>query len=59
MAKVIIQYCDKCNEKTDNLHEVELNTPQEYIKRDLCGKCFKEYEKRLKNLGEWLKSEAF
>lgn len=59
MAKVIINYCDKCNEKTDNLVEVGLNTPQEYIKRELCKKCSAEYEEKIKELGEWLKKEEF
>lgn len=59
MAKVIINYCDKCNEKTDDLKDVALNTPQEYIKRELCDKCYKEYNKKIIELGEWLKKNDF
>lgn len=61
MAKMTVFYCDKCNEKLDptQVEEVALNTPNEYINRDLCAKCKAEYDKKLLELGKWLKKEEF
>lgn len=59
MATVVIKYCDICNEKTDDLKEVEMHTPREYIKKELCKKCYDEYTKKILEIGEWLKTEKF
>lgn len=62
MAKITEIYCDRCNEKISDytnkrVHEVSLNTEKEYITKDLCAECYKEYQKKLTELGEWLKEE--
>lgn len=61
MAKMTVFYCDKCNEQLDlaEVKEVALNTPSEYISRDLCAKCKAKYDRKLLELGEWLKKEEF
>lgn len=63
MAKVTEIYCDKCNEKISDYtgkrcHSVSLNTDHEYISKDLCDKCNQEYQRKLREIGEWLKEGA-
>lgn len=54
--KVTINYCDKCKKESVCLEEVELCTPKEYIKRELCVRCASIYKEKLIELGEWLKN---